>query len=386
MNRASFVLLFPLMTAWVSAQNAEQIYKSASKSVMTLYVHDSKGRVIGNGTAFLVDANGIAVTAYHVLEGAQAATVKFADGKSYRVLGVIDANPAQDIAVIRIDHKGRPALRVNRQVPAIGAQTYVIGAPKGLEFSISQGIVNQVRKQEGLQVIQFSAPVSPGNSGSPLLNELGEAVGVVSYQLNDGQNLNFAVPSHYVWALDFRAPIQKLPLKGTSAPVATTPATQGSWKRYSFQDTGLDFSLPMAPEWGSSKLEPDIAQIAKRFRSASAEADGLFVSFTFFDFKPGQCPKTRLVADEVLNERTRSLQSEGIKVGKGPSLVTAQIRGADEAHAIVNDLEVEGVPLVETTVIFRKGNRLWMVLISFAASDESGPRQLKRILDSLTVG
>jgi len=107
-----------------------------------------------------------------------------------------------------VKEAGRPLLPLATVDPPIGSRAYVIGAPKGLEFSITDGIVSQLRTLNNVQQIQFSCAVSPGNSGGPLLNAAGAVLGIVSWQLRDSQNLNFAIPVNYARGLDSSLPTQ----------------------------------------------------------------------------------------------------------------------------------------------------------------------------------
>src|SRR5262245_28497229 len=86
--------------------------------------------------------------------------------------------------------------------PEVGSKVYIIGAPQGLDFTITDGLISQVRNLEGVKQYQFSCPASPGNSGGPLITSKGEALGVVSWQIRDSQNLSFAIPSTYALGLD----------------------------------------------------------------------------------------------------------------------------------------------------------------------------------------
>ncbi len=172
---------------------AEQIYDRVSPSVLTLSVEKGHGSM-AIGTAFLALRPGIAVTAWHVLKGARSVTAKFSDGHEARVSGVVDKNVDLDIALIQVESGDRKPLQLAVADPKVGAKAYVIGAPRGLECSISDGIISQTPLFNSGKLYQFTCPVSPGNSGGPLLNASGEVLGVVSWQLKDAQNLNFAVP------------------------------------------------------------------------------------------------------------------------------------------------------------------------------------------------
>ena len=83
--------------------------------------------------------------------------------------------------------------------PPVGQKVYAIGSPKGLEASLSDGIISGRREiTEGISWLQTTTPISPGSSGGPLLDATGQVVGVVIAHRREGQNLNFAVPASEV--------------------------------------------------------------------------------------------------------------------------------------------------------------------------------------------
>jgi S1-C subfamily serine protease len=185
---------------------SEELYKKVLPSVMTLNV-DKQGSGYC-GTAFLSIRDGLAVTAWHVVKGATRVTAKFATGEEFEVSGLVDKDEKRDVALVRVKVFGRPILPALTAEPEVGSKAYVIGAPRGLDFSISDGLVSQIQAIDGVKQLQFSCPASPGNSGGPLVNNKGEVIGVVSWQFREGQNLNFAVPVTYVLGLDASLPTQ----------------------------------------------------------------------------------------------------------------------------------------------------------------------------------
>ena len=88
----------------------------------------------------------------------------------------------------------------------VGSRAYVIGSPKGYEFSIGDGLISQIQLVDGVRQYQISCPISAGNSGGPIVNERGEVVGVTSWSKLDAQNLNFAIPSRAVFGMDASQP------------------------------------------------------------------------------------------------------------------------------------------------------------------------------------
>ncbi len=185
----------------------EQLYKRLLPSVMTLTVQNKDGSAV-RGTGFLSVKEGLAVTAWHVVHDAKNVTAKFSDGEEYEVTGLVDKDEKRDVALVRVKEFGRPLLPLAASAPEVGAKAYAVGAPEGLEFSLSDGLISQIQKDGGVTLYQFSCPVSPGNSGGPLADASGEVIGVVSRQMKDGQNLNFAMPAAYALALDSALPTQ----------------------------------------------------------------------------------------------------------------------------------------------------------------------------------
>jgi hypothetical protein len=193
----------------LSQLSASDIYKTVTPSIVSLYCEGSKGND-SIGTGFFIDDSGTICTALHVIQGAKKITAKLVNGNQLQILGVIDKDSSNDLAIIRAkDFKSTP-LKLESNLPEIGSQCFVIGSPKGLEFSITDGIISQVREVDQKRFIQYSAASSPGNSGGPLVNGKGEVLGVVDWQISNGQNLNFAVPSRKVLGLDPTRKIEPL--------------------------------------------------------------------------------------------------------------------------------------------------------------------------------
>jgi S1-C subfamily serine protease len=186
----------------------EQVYQKSLPSILTLRVENKAGeRYVGS--AFLAVREGIAVTAWHVIHDAVKVTAKFADGSSSDVQGFLDYDEAKDIALIKIDAKLRPLMTLASVKPMVGTRTYVIGSPKGYEFSISDGLLSQIQKVDGFEQYQVSCPFSPGNSGGPLLNNRGEVVGIAAWTRNGAQNVNFATPAQEALSLNPAKPLTR---------------------------------------------------------------------------------------------------------------------------------------------------------------------------------
>lgn len=178
--------------------STEALFSGAKRGVAVV-ITDS-----GEGSAFVVrhqDGNTFLITNAHVVEGSTSATVKWADGSqdSAAVLSNAGgASPQTDLALLEVKGmRGKP-LDLKSAKPNVGADIVAIGAPKGLEFSLTRGVVSSLR-DDG-QILQIDAPINPGNSGGPVLDRTGCVVGVATFKLTDSEGLNFAVASSVIEA------------------------------------------------------------------------------------------------------------------------------------------------------------------------------------------
>lgn len=378
MKRISLLLACVAFAAASYANTASAVYRRTSGSVMTLWVKDKRGNSLGNGTGFLVKENGLVLTAYHVISDAHSVSAHFDDGSVSAILGVVDVDPANDLALLQIKPTNRKAVPLASGKPDIGSEIFVIGAPKGLEFSITSGIINQIRKESS---IQFSAPVSPGNSGSPLLNGAGEAVGIVSYQRNDGQNLNFAVPAHAASAMNWNAKPKSFPL----APAKSPTSDPKNWKETDFASTGLLVRLPVTPGVIETQMDKDLQVLADVYKTTRLKTDIAEISLTFFSFRKGQCPSTKGIAETLY--QTRTGLSQPIRTGSEstPKLLDLEVPGADEAHGVVAAFDEGTKTVVECTVICRKGSKMWVIGYAYDSKSKNFVEELEVVMDSIRI-
>ena len=80
----------------------------------------------------------------------------------------------------------------------VGQRAYAIGAPQGLELTLSEGLISSLRATTNGSIIQTTASISPGSSGGGLFDANGQLIGIVTFQSKTGQNLNFALPAHWI--------------------------------------------------------------------------------------------------------------------------------------------------------------------------------------------
>ena len=183
------------------AINAETIIAKVMPAIVAIRADTPEG--ITTGTGFLVDSTGVIVTNLHVIEGATHVAIKLHSGEQYTQIRVASFDQDRDLAIIRLPGFSLPTVSLgNSDNVKVGATVYAIGNPLGLEESVTKGIVSSIRvRDNGTKVIQTDSAASPGNSGGPLINEQGEVIGVVTYKISSGENLNFAVAINYVRAL-----------------------------------------------------------------------------------------------------------------------------------------------------------------------------------------
>jgi tetratricopeptide (TPR) repeat protein len=178
--------------------------KKVKPCVVLIETFDKDNKPLAQGSGFFVNNKGHIVTNHHVLEGAYRATVKTSSGMEYPVEGVIAKNTEADIVklVVNIPATNITFLNLSEIVPSEGQDIVVIGNPLGLESTVSAGIVSAVRDIPAFgKILQITAPISPGSSGSPVVDMKGEVIGIATFVFKKGQNLNFAIPSDKIIAL-----------------------------------------------------------------------------------------------------------------------------------------------------------------------------------------
>ena len=172
----------------IAQVDATVIYNNTVNSTVTVETD------IGLGSGFFIDKN-IIVTNYHVIEGA---TIAYCytnnDATKYEIDGYVAVDTSVDLILLKVTSLNKTPLKFATSAATPGQKVYVIGSPKGLSATISDGIISGLRDFGGYKLIQITAPISPGSSGGPVLNSNGELIGVAVCQLKEGQNLNFAIP------------------------------------------------------------------------------------------------------------------------------------------------------------------------------------------------
>jgi tetratricopeptide (TPR) repeat protein len=193
-----------LLIVWAPQPQAQDILpelvRRIKPSAVAIETYDSKGEKLSRGSGFFIDTDRV-VTNRHVIEGASRAEVHSSAGSVFPVKGVLAVDAEGDIALLKVDAPGNliQPLALDRTSPQEGESIVVIGNPFGLEGSVTNGIVSAVRDIPTFgRIIQITAPISPGSSGSPVVNMQGQVIGVATLQITGGQSVNFAIPSERI--------------------------------------------------------------------------------------------------------------------------------------------------------------------------------------------
>jgi hypothetical protein len=211
-----FALAMPAPAQTVQAPSA--IAREQSAAIVTIESLGERGEPIGQGSGFIVTAQGAVLTNLHVLQGAAAARVKLANGDVYLTADLIDLDAQKDLAIVKIKGYNLPTVRLGDSDRAeVGASIVVISSPEGLTNSVSTGVISGVRRLDTHRVFQITAPISQGSSGGALFDTEGRVIGITTYLLRSGQNINFALPINYARGLIGGQVTARLPVPAQTA-------------------------------------------------------------------------------------------------------------------------------------------------------------------------
>ena len=222
------------------------IYSNLKNSVVLVQGDTADGGVQGSGFVYDFAGRIVVLTNYHVVQDTTDLSVTFSDGDGYAAT-VLGTDPYSDLAVLSVDAPAfefKPVTIVSSASLRVGEPVIAIGNPYGLVGSLTTGVVSATGRTITedtagryaiANIIQTSTPINPGNSGGPLLNAVGNVVGITAAIVSDSQGLGFAIPSNTI-------------LREISALVRT-----GSYNGHSYLGVeGDDMSFSVAKEMGSN--------------------------------------------------------------------------------------------------------------------------------------
>ena len=187
-----------------------------SDSLVLIYVEKMNGESV-TGSGFFYEKGKLA-TNYHVIENAMEIVLEYEDGTFYSDKVIITGySQEHDLATLAIeDTNTKPLSLGDSDFIEKGENIYVIGSPRGLKNSLTNGLISGIRSTD----IQINAGINPGNSGGALLNEYGDVIGVIYAKYEESENLGFAIPVNLLKSLDKNL---KLSIKDFLAETSVTP-------------------------------------------------------------------------------------------------------------------------------------------------------------------
>jgi len=189
-----------------SAIPAEIIYNRCTDAVFLIETFYESGRSIRTGSGFFISETGLAAIVLHVFDNAVSAKVTLTNGDVYDVLGLNAFSYEHNVAVFSIDSDRNDFtfLRLaDSDLIETGNTVYALGSPRALLNTITEGIISKIPRETDYEtMLQFTAPISFGSGGSPVLNTLGQVVGLASSSYTYAQNLNLAVCVNYLKELE----------------------------------------------------------------------------------------------------------------------------------------------------------------------------------------
>ena len=201
--------------ATTSATTAATVFEKVNAGVVEITVAGAvsgTGFSTGSGSGFVVDAGGLILTNYHVVENARQISVAFSTGDE-REATVLGTDQGNDLALLKVDLPSNiPVLAMaDSDQVAVGETAIAIGSPFGLSETVTQGIISSVHRdwwpgngRVQRNLLQTDAPINPGNSGGPLLNANGEVIGInsmIESPVRGSVGVGFAIPINTAKAL-----------------------------------------------------------------------------------------------------------------------------------------------------------------------------------------
>ncbi len=234
------------ITIMQNGTSLADMYANVRDSVVLIQGDTSDGGVQGSGFVYNFAGRTVVLTNYHVVQGTTSLSVTFSDGNGYSA-SVLGTDPYSDLAVVSVEapeSEFKPIQIVSSSTLRQGEQVIAIGNPYGLVGSLTTGVVSALGRTITedtaggfaiANIIQTSTPINPGNSGGPLLNAVGNVVGITTAIVSDSQGLGFAIPSNTI-------------LREVSALIST-----GSYSGHSYLGvTGQDMDYSLAQQYGTS--------------------------------------------------------------------------------------------------------------------------------------
>lgn len=182
-------------------RNTEKSYEELAqlaKSVVLINVYNGNKEIMGRGSGVTISSDGFILTNFHVIQKGVVFGIIFENNETeFFTDRLVKYNQEYDLALLKIERSTDPLLINPHEKLVRGQKIVAIGSPLGLFNTISDGIISGFREFEDMEVLQITAPISPGSSGGALLDMYGNLIGITTAGF-EGQNLNLAVGTKYI--------------------------------------------------------------------------------------------------------------------------------------------------------------------------------------------
>ena len=328
--RAIAVLMAASLWGQLCAQSDwATVAQRAKSSVVKIIVRTADGE--GTGTGFAVSADGKIATNYHVIAGASKIFVKLPDGRTIGTERVVAFDKRVDLAILQVEGVSLPPLSLDDgEAVVVGQEVCVMGSPLGLEQSFGTGVVSAKRVMNGFEWVQITAPISPGNSGSPVMTRDGTVIGVATFVAKEGQNLNFASSIKYVQMLLSQQPIKPESPSSSEAPNALPGSQQSPSSLLVTNASEFVQAISEIKEGGEITLQPgeyrlrESLHIRKSLTISGAGHEKTLIVFegkSIFAEDEGKCGGIKFSGEGMLSIRDVSIRYSG--ADEGCDVITA---------------------------------------------------------------
>ena len=290
--------------------SAKEVFKRVALAVVSIETQSANGEPLGSGTGFFVDDRGTFITNAHVIagDGASQVVVKTKNGEERVLTSVADIDVKRDLAALEFTGPVPAHLRLQPIEPSIGERAFAIGNSLGiLDRSLSEGLVSGIRFLDFVKHIQTTAPISPGNSGGPLVDSGALVIGVVVFTSRSelkGQNLNFAISAedlrHFMTRGGKSVKIKDVPSMASTVPSEEQGNILGDgvpqdyveavkWYRKAADqgDANAQTSLGYAYHEGKG-VPKDYFESVKWYRKAADQGDAIAQTFLGYAYHQGE--------------------------------------------------------------------------------------------------
>ena len=323
-----------------------EMLQRVNQSTVVIVTQNEDSLWLGMGSGFMVGENGEIATNYHVIEGDYEGWVKIpGKEKPLPIQSILHKDPGSDLAVIRVDTKTVPLALSSFDSAKVGEKIFALGNPKGLEGTVSNGIISSKREssaelgtflRDGTKLIQVTAATSPGSSGGPIVNEQGEVLAMVQGGYKLGQNLNFGISMDHLKLLmqterlDLAFNEENLPrrlhLRKPFFPIHPDHTTAGSTSRTipaPVKRRAGNATKAKADQRSKLLAKQRAAETAKRLASESQRRRAYIAEIADAYLDQGQAAYLRSNYDTALAFHSRALQlHQEFPMGKDETIAT----------------------------------------------------------------